>query len=318
MAYDVSTLGAYVPQNTNTVLLASVFGTRFMKEALAKGNLQLGVKTSSKIILMDGPVTLQAQNGCTWLPSGSANITDKTITVAALALQEEFCAKDVQAKYLQLEMMPGSDNFDETIFKDKLIETKQKRLAEANENLLLKGDTAGSGNLVFMDGLNKQVTTGGIPSNTAPFTTGGPIATATGITVANVMAIFDGIENATPLAVSEQEDRIVICGSDTAKKYGQALRNANLFAYSLTQDGTNDFIIPGTSTRVMPVGGMNGSNMILSFAWSNVVTALDLEGEEDKIELLYDAGSRKVRVEALYKVGMTFARNSEVAYFKLV
>jgi hypothetical protein len=317
MATVVSGLTNYVPQNVNEVILAATFGTKFLTEAASKATVQAGVKTAANVLLLDGPVTLQSGNNCTWNASGSATITDKIVTVAPISIMEEICYDDVRAKYTQLAMMKGSSNFDEVVFAQSIVDMKVKRIAEANENLVFKGDTAGAGNLVFLDGLNKQVLTGGIPSNTAPFTTGGPISVATGITVSNVIAIFNGIENATPIELATSQDRVVLCGADTARKFAQALTTANLFSYTVTQDGVSEFVIPGTATRVIPVNGMNGSNMILSFAWPNMVMAIDGEGEHEVVELKYDEYSMKTRLLCKYKLGVTFARTSEVAYFKL-
>lgn len=317
MATVVSGLTNYVPQNVNEVILAATFGTKFLTEAASKATVQAGVKTAANVLLLDGPVTLQSGNNCTWNASGSATITDKIVTVAPISIMEEICYDDVRAKYTQLAMMKGSKNFDEVAFAQSIVDMKVKRIAEANENLVFKGDTAGAGNLVFLDGLNKQVLTGGIPSNTATFTTGGPISVATGITVGNVIAIFNGIENATPIELATSQDRVVLCGADTARKFAQALTTANLFSYTVTQDGVSEFVIPGTATRVIPVNGMNGSNMILSFAWPNMVMAIDGEGEHEVVELKYDEYSMKTRLLCKYKLGVTFARTSEVAYFKL-
>lgn len=317
MATVVSTLTNYVPQNVNEVILAATFGTKFLTEAASKATVQAGVKTAANVLLLDGPVTLQSGNNCTWNASGSATITDKIVTVAPISIMEEICYDDVRAKYTQLAMMKGSKNFDEVAFAQSIVDMKVKRIAEANENLVFKGDTAGAGNLVFLDGLNKQVLTGGINSNVSQYTTGGPILTATGITVGNVIAIFNGIENATPIELATSQDRVVLCGADTARKFAQALTTANLFSYTVTQDGVSEFVIPGTATRVIPVNGMNGSNMILSFAWPNMVMAIDGEGEHEVVELKYDEYSMKTRLLCKYKLGVTFARTSEVAYFKL-
>ena len=317
MATVVSGLTNYVPQNVNEVILAATFGTKFLTEAASKATVQAGVKTSANVLLLDGPVTLQSGNNCTWNASGSATITDKIVTVAPISIMEEICYDDVRAKYTQLAMMKGSKNFDEVAFAQSIVDMKVRRIAEANENLVFKGDTAGAGNLVFLDGLNKQVLTGGINSNVSQYTTGGPIATATGITVGNVIAIFNGIENATPIELATSQDRVVLCGADTARKFAQALTTANLFSYTVTQDGVSEFVIPGTATRVIPVNGMNGSNMILSFAWPNMVMAIDGEGEHEVVELKYDEYSMKTRLLCKYKLGVTFARTSEVAYFKL-
>lgn len=317
MATVVSGLTNYVPQNVNEVILAATFGTRFLTEAASKATVQAGVKTAANVLLLDGPVTLQSGNNCTWNASGSATITDKIVTVAPISIMEEICYDDVRAKYTQLAMMKGSKNFDEVAFAQSIVDMKVKRIAEANENLVFKGDTAGTGNLIFLDGLNKQVLTGGVNSNDAAYTTGGPISTATGITVGNVIAIFNGIENATPIAIATSTDRVVLCGADTARKFAQALTSANMFNYTITQDGVSEFVIPGTATRVIPVNGMNGSNMILSFAWPNMVMAIDGEGEHEVVELKYDEYSMKTRLLCKYKLGVTFARTSEVAYFKL-
>lgn len=317
MATVVSGLTNYVPQNVNEVILAATFGTRFLTEAASKATVQAGVKTAANVLLLDGPVTLQSGNNCTWNASGSATITDKIVTVAPISIMEEICYDDVRAKYTQLAMMKGSKNFDEVAFAQSIVDMKVRRIAEANENLVFKGDTAGAGNLVFLDGLLKQVQTGGINSNVALYTTGGPILTATGITVANVIGIFNGIENATPIELATSTDRVVLCGADTARKFAQALTSANMFNYTVTQDGVSEFVIPGTATRVIPVNGMNGSNMILSFAWPNMVMAIDGEGEHEVVELKYDEYSMKTRLLCKYKLGVTFARTSEVAYFKL-
>jgi hypothetical protein len=318
MATVVSGLTNYVPQNVNEVILAATFGTKFLTEAASKATVQAGVKTAANVLLLDGPVTLQSGNSCSWNASGSATITDKIVTVAPISIMEEICYDDVRLKYTQLAMMKGSKNFDEVAFAQSIVDMKTRRIAEENEKLVFQGDTgSATPNLTLFDGLLKQVQTGGVNSNVSQFTTSGPILTATGITNTNVIAIFNGIENATPISIATSTDRVVLCGADTARKFAQALTSNNWFNYTITQDGVSEFVIPGTSTRVIPVNGMNGSNMILSFAWPNMVMAIDGEGEHEVVELKYDEYSMKTRLLCKYKLGVTFARTSEVAYFKL-
>lgn len=314
MAFNVTGIANYAPQNPKAFVSATIFKDRFLNLVKEKGIVMTGVKTTDKILIGTGAVNFQTGNNCTWAPSGDFNLTDKTVTVGSVKVQEEICPQDLIPKYTQLMMQSGSDNFEDDVVNEMYLSEKQNQIGRAIAIGLWQGDIAsGNANLNKWDGLIKLIdaATDEVLSNT------GGITIATGITPTNVIGIFDGVYAAIPTQLLDREDLVITCGLDVFRTYRMALKNANMFNYVPSED-PYEMYLPGTNVKIVATHGLNGTSRIFAICLGNICVAMDGENEFEKAELKYDESTLKNRLAVYFKLGTNVVFTSEVVSFKLI
>lgn len=318
MAYDVSALANYTKENEQLLVTSSVFDAKTQQKISAQGNVLSGVKSSEQINRIDTDAVFQQGGVCGFTPSGTTAITQRAVVVGKIKVQEALCPKQLESKYTQKALAIGSKQ-ESIPFEEEYTGKKSARIAAQNEVAIWQGDTtSGNANLNKFDGLIKLIDAAPneILSNTAAFTTGGPILVADGITQANVIAIVDGIFKALPVAILNKPDTEIVCGWDVFRLYVLALREKNLFHYDAANtDG--ELVIPGTNIKLVALNGLNGTSRLFGFRWSNVFLGVDLLNEEDKFEIFYAKEAQEVRFDAEWKLGVNVAFPDEVVSFKL-
>ena len=319
MAFNVAALADYTEQNEALLVTSSVLGAKTASLIKSAGNVMVGVKSSETINIMDTDAIFQSGGSCGFTASGSTSFTQRTVTVGKIKVNEALCPKDLEAKYLQ-KALPTGSMYDSIPFEQEFSEKKAKRIASQLEIALWQGNTAsGNVNLNKFDGLNKLVDADAsvINANVSGFITGAPISAATGITAANVVAIFDGVYKAIPAQIVSEDDVNIFCGMDTFRTYTIALKNANLFHYQINEKADNEFILPGTTIKVVALQGLNGTNRVYAMRLSNLFLGTDLLNEEEKFEIFYAKEADQVRFVSEFKMGVNYAFGDEIVDFVL-
>lgn len=312
MAFAVSSLTNYVKENEQLLLTSSVLGNKTAKLIKENGTVLVGVKSSEKIGLMDTDAVFQDGSTCGFNASGTTTFTQRTVTVGKIKVNEALCMKDLEAKYLQ-KALPNGSRYSEMVFAEQYSQRKADVIAAQLETALWQGDTAsGSANLNKFDGLQKLIAADGtvINANTTPY-----ITTVVTITTANVISCFDAIYQAIPATIVAKDDTVIFCGMDIFRLYTIALKNANLFAYNFGGKADSEFVLPGTSIRVIAVQGLNGTNDLYAMRLSNLVIGTDMLNEEEKFEIFYAKEADQVRYVAEFKMGVNYAFGNEIVKF---
>jgi hypothetical protein len=314
MAFNVSALADYTEQNEALLVTSSVLGAKTASLIKSAGNVMVGVKSSETINIMDTDAVFQAGGSCGFNASGSTSFTQRTVTVGKIKVNEALCPKDLEAKYLQ-KALPTGSMYDSIPFEQEFTDKKAKRIASQLEIALWQGDTTSVNvNLNKFDGLVKLVgaASGVVDANTSTFISGAPLSS---ITAANVVSIFDGIYKAIPAQIVSEDDVHIFCGMDTFRTYTIALKNANMFHYTVDVKADNEFILPGTTIKVVAVQGLNGTNKIYAMRLSNLFLGTDLLNEEEKFEIFYAKEADQVRFVSEFKMGVNIAFPDEVVKF---
>jgi hypothetical protein len=314
MAFNVSALADYTEQNEALLVTSSVLGAKTASLIKSAGNVMVGVKSSETINIMDTDAIFQSGASCGFNASGSTSFTQRTVTVGKIKVNEAMCPKDLEAKYLQ-KALPTGSMYDSIPFEQEFTEKKAKRIADQLEQGLWKGDTTSVNvNLNKFDGLLKLVNaaSGVVDANVSAFISGAPLAS---ITAANVVSIFDGVYKAIPSSIISADDVVIFCGMDTFRTYTIALKNANMFHYTVDVKADNEFVLPGTTIKVIAVQGLNGTNDILAGRLSNFFLGTDLLNEEEKFELFWAKESDQMRFVSEFKLGINFAFPDELTKF---
>jgi len=314
MAFSVSTLADYTKENEALLVTSSVLGAKTASLIKSAGNVMVGVKSAETINIMDTDAFFQAGGTCGWNASGTTSFTQRTVTVGKIKVQEALCPKTLESKYLQ-KALPTGSTYDSIPFEQEFTDKKAAVIASQLETAIWQGDTASAnGNLNKFDGLIKLINaaSGVVNANVSGFISGAPLSS---ITPANVVALMDGIYRAIPAKVVAADDMIIFVGQDTFRTYSIALKNSNLFHYSFEGKADSEFVLPGTSIKVVAVQGLNGTNDIFALRLSNLFLGTDLLNEEEKFEIFFAKEADEVRFAAEFKMGVNIAFPDEIVKF---
>ncbi len=311
MAFDVTALTNYTKENEALLVTSSVLGAKTASLIKAQGNVMVGVKSSEKINIMDTDAIFQAGGTCGFNASGTTTFTQRTVTVGKIKVNESLCPKSLESKYLQ-KALPEGSRYDTIAFASEYNDKKAARIAAQLETAIWQGDTLSANvNLNKFDGLVKLIGSSAVEANNTTYY-GTP---DTSITSANVVAIVDALYKAIPAQVVAKDDMTIFMSQDVFRTYTIALKNANMFNYSFDGKADSEFILPGTSIKVVATPGLNGVSKLYAMRLSNAFLGTDLLNEEERYELFYAKEADEVRYVAEFKLGVNVAFLDEVASF---
>jgi hypothetical protein len=314
MSFSVGTLANYTKENEALLVASSVLGSKTASLIKEQGNVMLGVKSAETINIMDTDAIFQDGSSCGFNASGLTSFTQRTVTVGKIKVNEALCMKDLEAKYLQ-KALPAGSMYDSMVYSEEYSRRKTEKISSQLEKAIWQGNTGSVDvNLNKFTGLISLITTAGatvVNANSVPFH--GSVETA--ITAGNVIAIFDSIYKAIPAQVVDKDDMVIFCGMDTFRTYTVALKTANQFHYTVDQKANGEFILPGTTIRVIAVQGLNGTNDIVACRISNLYIGTDLLNEEERFEIFYAKEADQVRFVSEFKFGTNLAFPDEIVKF---
>jgi len=316
MAFDVTALTTYTKENEALLVTSSVLGAKTAALIKSKGNVMVGVKSTEKINIMDTDANFQDGSVCGFNASGSTTFTQRTVTPGKIKVNEALCVKTLESTYLQ-KALPTGSMYDSIPFEQEYSDKKAKTIAAQLETASWQGDTASASmNLNKFDGFIKLIgaATGVVAANTTTYFPSGAI---TSLTAGNIVSVFDGVYSAIPAKVVAADDMTIFCGQDTFRLYTIALKNANSFSYQIDVKADGEFILPGTSIKVIAVAGLNGTNKIYALRLSNMFLGTDLLNEEEKFEIFYAREADQVRFVAEFKFGVNIAFPDSTVKFVL-
>ena len=245
------------------------------------------------------------------------------MTVGKIKVQETLCPKDLETVYLQ-KALPAGSNYDTIAFAAEYTGRKAGKIAEALETAIWTATGSGYGGtnglLNKFKGIRQHIADAGTSVNanvTGFYGTGAPI---TGIdTMEKAQKAVLAVINALPASVKGKADVRIFCGWDVYTLLIQKYVDLNLFHYnpgSTNNAADSEFLVPGTSYKVVPVHGLNGTNDIYAMRMSNVFLGTDIEGEESRFEMWYSQDDRNVKYSTSLKIGIQLAFPDEVVRFE--
>lgn len=313
MALDLSALTNYVKENELQLTSAAIFSAKTASLIEARGNVQVGIKSAETINILTTDAIFQAGGTCGFNSSGTTTITQRTLTVGKIKIQESICPKAFEAKYTQKALREGS-SYDYMAYASEYSAQKVQRIGAALETAIWQGDTAsGNGQLNKFNGIATIINALGFGGAGDPIN--GNVSALTTLTKANVRTAVDDIFSVLPAALLDKDDVVIFCGNDTFREYVLALRDANFFHYPV--DAANmELIIPGTAIKLIGVNGLNGTDYLLGLSMSNLYLGTDMLNEQDRFELFYAKEADEMRFVVEFKLGVQVAFPDEVVFWK--
>jgi hypothetical protein len=312
MALDLTGLTNYVKENEQQLATSLVFAPKTAKLIEAAGNVQVGIKSSEKINLMETDAVFQAGGTCGFSSSGTTAFTQRALTPGKIKVNESICPKSFEAKYTQKALRAGS-MYDYMPFADEYTAKKIAVIGEALEVGLWKGDTgSGDAQLNKFDGLLKLIAPAGVP--VAGVIDGNP-GNVAALSTSTIIAAVDEVYTLIPADIVSNGDVVIFAGMDAFRMYTVALKAANLFHYA-AESVDFEIVIPGTSVKLIAVNGLNGTDKLIATRMSNLYLGVDLLNEEERFELFYAKEADEMRFVAEFKMGVQYAFPTEIVYWQ--
>ena len=316
MSLSFSNIAAYTKQEIAPLLTEAVFSAK--TQGLVKSGGILLPKTKSSVAVPKLATQANFQtDACGWDPSGTTTLSQATVTVGKIKIEETICPKDFEAYFSQEALKAGStyEDFGWSEFQTKFTEQKNKMIAKQLEVAIWQGDTDSTNpNLSNFDGLMKLIDAGSpVNANVSGYVSGGPLSQ---ITASNVVSALNGVYKAIPVEIIDMADLKVFVGNDVYRLAVLAYQALNLYNYKVDGDAAQTFIIPGTNVELVAVNGLNGTGDIYATTLSNIAMAFDLEAEEENYTIWYSKDNNEVRYRVAFKLGVNVAYTTMCVKFK--
>ena len=204
----------------------------------------LGVKGKAALNYLNSTVVLADGESCGWNPQGDDTFTQKTVTTKLVAVNKEFCAKQMRSKWMSydLSLAAGRENLP---FEQKIADSNVAAIKKAVEKLIWQGDT-----VLGIDGLLKQIK-----------------AEENSIKVNGGTTILEKISKviaAIPAGALEKGVNVFMSYTDF-RSYVEA-KNAECCANMPIIDANVDYLVYAGDSRIklVPVAGLEGTDKIVA------------------------------------------------------
>ena len=311
MAFDLTALSDYTTEHAGTFFAKSV-----MKSKLAQlATVYTGFKPGThKLPDVEHDYDL-LQNGeaCGFNASGDLNIEQRSIVVESLKINTEYCMRDLEKKFTRQIMPAGQDYEGLAPLEAELMGALDRAIAKMMELVLVKGNKATApnalGSLDHLNGLNKviadEIAGGGIPAAQA--------LSSGALTEANIVGRVEALYDALPVdaySTIQDERWYVLMGDDKAKMYERGYRD-NLGTVVYNQ-GFEKRFVDGTNIAIEGIPGLNGTDHLVLIKESDLVLAVDVEGEEMDLKIGMDQYEENIWIKGRFGAGFQIHFPSQV------
>lgn len=286
MAFNLTGLEKYVDEQRLPLIKKSVLGGK----TIGMINLQTGVKGSAAINLLNVDPAIQA-GGCGFTAQGDTTLSQRVINSKILKVNLEWCDKDLASTWAShtikigagKEVMPFGEYFTTAIVEG---------VNEKMEKMVWQGDAENDNEC---DGILKV------------------LADAEGVLSANGTGAYAAIKatySKIPVAVLPKAT--IFVGADTFRSFMLEMVEKNYYHYPANGSEVQEFVLPGTNTKVVAVNGLNGTNKVVAAAADNLFYGCDMLDDAESFDLFYSKDNRTWRCVIVWNAGTQVAYPNEV------
>ena len=279
MAINVSTLPDYIQENRDELFVKAIASTKTLDYIES----MLGVKGKAALNYLNSTVVLADGESCGWNPQGDDTFTQKTVTTKLVAVNKEFCAKQMRSKWMSydLSLAAGRENLP---FEQKIADSNVAAIKKAVEKLIWQGDTS-----LGIDGLLKQINT-----------ESGAVKVSGGTTILDKIG---KVIAAIPAGALEKGVNVFMSYTDF-RSYVEA-KNAECCGNMPVIDANVDDLVYAGDSRIklVPVAGLEGTNKIVAAPYDALVYATDVEDSEGIFKMWFDEKEDKFLFKVLFTAG---------------
>ena len=296
MALNVSTLSNYVEEKRLPLIAKS-----FLRgKTIDLIQIETGVLQDTALNLVSAQVEFGDGASCGWNATEGVALSQRLLKPTFLKVNQVFCDKDLLKKWASYEVKLAAGR-EQLPFEEKFMEEISNAISESIEKLVWQGDSSHTNE---PDGFLKILETGG--SGVVSVTW------SAGTTAYNkIKAVY----NAIPANIIDKEDTVIFVGEETYREFIQELVAANLYHFSPDYK-TGEYMVPGTSIRVIAVNGLNGTDKIVAGRLSNFFYGVGAEDDKDTFDFWYSKDNREFRLAAYFAIAVQIAYPNEIVLGK--
>lgn len=292
MAISLSSLTKYVEENRLPLIRETILDGQTVKHL----QLMTGVKSESALNLLDTAISLGDGRACGFNAAGADTFSQRNIKVAAVKINKSYCHRSMLDYWMnnQVRVAAGDTGLP---FEQEFAEGVVKKANVAIENAVWQGITVNSVAYPGFIQLAEDATT--------PFT----VASLSGANTVydKVLAVYNAID------ADKLEETEIFMGRDTYRALVAELVAKNLYHYVPEVDAAFEMILPGTSTKIVGVKGLDGKfgstpkNYIIALNVNHAFYGTDMQGDEEEFKMWYSQDNDEYRLALAFSFGVQVA-----------
>ena len=259
---------------------------------------QPDIKTSAKLNLLNTNVSFGDGLTCGFEDSGSQELSQRELETGVIKVEMKWCVREMAKYWMQHEIRINANEgglpFEEDFINGIVADVNQKV-----EKAIWQGDKSSADvNLNKFDGLLTILSSESV-------------ATAS-MDTSSVYNSVAAVYGAIPQGAFDRGDVVIFLGEDSYRSYVQELVAKNLYHYDPQQAADMEYFVPGTTTRIKAVGGLNGTGKIVAGSLRNMFFGFDEEGSENEFKFWYSPDNDDYRLRIVFNAGVQVAYPEEI------
>ena len=296
MAINVTALNNYVEEKRLPLIAKS-----FLRgKTIDLIQIETGVLQDTALNLVSASVQFGDGASCGWNATDGVALSQRLLKPTFLKVNQAFCDKDLLKKWASYEVKLAAGR-EQLPFEESFMNEIANAINESIEKLVWQGDSSHTNE---PDGFLKILEAGGSGVVSATWTAG--------TTAYNKIKT---VYNAIPANIIDKEDTVIFVGEETYREFIQDLVAANLYHFSPDYKA-GEYMVPGTSIRVIAVNGLNGTGKIVAGRLSNFFYGVGAEDDKDTFDFWYSQDNREFRLAAYFAIAVQVAYPNEIVLGK--
>ena len=296
MAINVSALNNYVEEKRLPLIAKS-----FLRgKTIDLIQIETGVLQDTALNLVSAQVEFGDGASCGWNATDGIALSQRLLKPTFLKVNQAFCDKDLLKKWASYEVKLAAGR-EQLPFEEKFMEEIANAINESIEKLVWQGDSSHTNE---PDGFLKILETGGSGVVSVTWTAG-----------TSAYNKIKAVYNKIPANIVDKEDTVIFVGEETYREFIQDLVAANLYHFSPDYKA-GEYMVPGTSIRVIAVNGLNSTGKIVAGRLSNFFYGVGAEDDKDTFDFWYSKDNREFRLAAYFAIAVQVAYPNEIVLGK--
>ena len=296
MAINVTALNNYVEEKRLPLIAKS-----FLRgKTIDLIQIETGVLQDTALNLVSAQVEFGDGASCGWNPTDGVALSQRLLKPTFLKINQAFCDKDLLKKWASYEVKLAAGR-EQLPFEESFMEEIANAINESIEKLVWQGDSKNDNE---PDGFLKILETVGSGVVSTTWTAG-----------TSAYNKIKAVYNEIPANIIDKEDTVIFVGEETYREFIQNLVAANLYHFSPDYKA-GEYMVPGTSIRVIAVNGLNGTGKIVAGRLSNFFYGVGAEDDKDTFDFWYSKDNREFRLAAYFAIAVQVAYPNEIVLGK--
>ena len=296
MAINVTALNNYVEEKRLPLIAKS-----FLRgKTIDLVQLETGVKQDTALNLVSASVTFGDGASCGFDATEGVVLSQRLLKPTFLKVNQVFCDKDLLKKWASYEVKLAAGR-EQLPFEEKFMDEIANAISEKIEKLIWTGDSKNDNE---PDGYLKILET-----------VGSGVVSTTWSAGTSAYNKIKAVYNKIPANIIDKDDTVIFIGEDTYREFIQDLVAANLYHFSPDyKDG--EYMVPGTSIRVIAVNGLNSTGKVVAGRLSNFYYGVGEPDDKDTFDFWYSKDNREFRLAVYFAIAAQVAYPNEIVLGK--